>query len=108
MQEVYITYFKPLEWSTNHHEKNGVAHREDSVCYCKLICNLQDNERVVGFHYLGPNAGEVMQGYALAMKLGATKADFDRVIGIPPPCAENFTTIDITKRSGKDARATGC
>jgi len=106
--EVYITYFKPLEWSTNHEEKNGVAHREDSVCYCKLICNLQDNERVVGFHYLGPNAGEVMQGYALAMKLGATKADFDRVIGIHPTCAENFTTIEITKRSGLDARATGC
>jgi len=74
----------------------------------KIICHKLENERVVGFHYLGPNAGEVTQGYALAMKLGATKADFDTVIGIHPTTAENFTTLDVTKSSGKDANAGGC
>lgn len=44
----------------------------------KLVCVKDQNERVVGFHYLGPNAGEVTQGFALAMKLGATKAHFDQ------------------------------
>ena len=35
--------------------------REDNVCYFKLISNKLDNERVVGLHYLGPNAGEIIQ-----------------------------------------------
>ena len=45
-------------------------------------------EKVVGFHYLGPNAGEVTQGYGGTIKLGATKADFDNLIGIHPTTAE--------------------
>jgi len=63
---------------------------------------------VVGFHYLGPNAGEVTQGFGIALKMGATKAQFDDLIGIHPTCAENFTTMEITKSSGKDATLTGC
>ena len=82
--EVYIQYFKPLEWSTNHEEHNGKKCREDSACMIKLVCDLQDDERVLGLHYLGPNAAEVTQGYAVAMKLGATKGDFDRTVGIHP------------------------
>jgi len=106
--EVYVSYLKPLEWTTNHQEHDGVAHREDNVCYCKLITNLADNERVVGLHYVGPDAGEVGQGYAVAMKCGATKADFDATVGIHPTVSEEFTTMDITKRSGKDPHKTGC
>jgi thioredoxin reductase (NADPH) len=44
--------------------------------------------RVVGLHVFGPNAGEVTQGWTIALKLGATKADFDNAIGIHPTCAE--------------------
>ena len=44
--------------------------------------------RVLGLHILGPNAGEITQGYALGIKLGATKADFDDLIGIHPTVAE--------------------
>ncbi|GBN15041.1 Thioredoxin reductase 1, cytoplasmic, partial [Araneus ventricosus] len=65
-------------------------------------------ERVIGFHYLGPNAGEVTQGFALGIKLGATKADFDATIGIHPTCAEIFTTLSVTKRSGKSTEQSGC
>jgi len=43
---------------------------------------------VVGLHYLGPNAGEVMQGFGLALKLGATKADLETLVGIHPTTAE--------------------
>lgn len=43
---------------------------------------------MIGLHVLGPNAGEITQGYAVAMRLGATKADFDATIGIHPTCSE--------------------
>ncbi len=44
--------------------------------------------RVGGLHVLGPNAGEITQGFALGIKMRATKADFDAVVGIHPTCAE--------------------
>jgi len=98
--EVYHQSFWPLEWT--------VAHRPENSCYCKLVCVKSLKEKVVGFHYLGPNAGEVTQGFGIALKMGATKADFDNLIGIHPTTAENFTTMSITKSSGVDASATGC
>merc|ERR1712215_459712 len=98
--EVYHQSFWPLEWT--------VAHRPENSCYCKLVCAKSQNEKVVGFHYLGPNAGEVTQGFGIALKMGATKADFDNLIGIHPTTAENFTTMEITKSSGVDASASGC
>jgi len=98
--EVYHTNFWPLEWT--------VAHRPENACYAKLVCVKSQQEKVVGFHYLGPNAGEVSQGYGGMIKLGAKKADFDNLIGIHPTTAETFTTMGITKRSGQDAGASGC
>ena len=52
----------------------------------ELACRR--GERVLGAHYVGPNAGEVIQGMAVAMRAGATKAHFDDTIGIHPTCAE--------------------
>jgi hypothetical protein len=52
---------------------------------------------VVGLHYVGPNAGEVTQGFALALRLGATKAHFDDLVGIHPTDAEAFTMLTVTK-----------
>ena len=49
---------------------------------------LSLQEKVIGFHYLGPNAGEVTQGFGMSLKMGATKADFDNLIGIHPTTAE--------------------
>ncbi|CAL8082327.1 unnamed protein product [Calicophoron daubneyi] len=98
--EVYHSNFNPLEWS--------LPHRDDNICYMKLICNNKDKERVVGLHVVGPNAGEITQGFAVAIKIGATKEDFDRTIGIHPTCAETFTTLHVTKNSGETAKVTGC
>ena len=53
---------------------------------CILFPFMQ--ERVIGLHVLGPNAGEMVQGYAVAMKAGATKEHFDATIGIHPTCSE--------------------
>lgn len=65
--EVYHSYLKPLEWALSHEE--DTYYREDNRCFTKLIVNKADHERVVGFHYLGPNAGEVTQGYGVAFKV---------------------------------------
>ncbi|KGL77216.1 Thioredoxin reductase 1, cytoplasmic, partial [Tinamus guttatus] len=78
--EVYHSYFWPLEWT--------VPSRDNNKCYAKIICNIKDNERVIGFHVLGPNAGEVTQGFAAAIKCGMTKEQLDGTIGIHPVCAE--------------------
>ncbi|NXF91655.1 TRXR1 reductase, partial [Eubucco bourcierii] len=78
--EVYHSHFWPLEWT--------VPSRDNNKCYAKIICNIQDNERVIGFHVLGPNAGEVTQRFAAAMKSGMTKEQLDNTIGIHPVCAE--------------------
>lgn len=98
--EVYHTLFWPLEWT--------VPGRDNNTCYAKVICNKQDNNRVIGLHVLGPNAGEVTQGFAAAIKCGLTKELLDETIGIHPTCAEVFTTMDITKSSGQDITQKGC
>jgi len=98
--EVYHTSFWPLEWT--------VAHKPHDVCYAKLICNKNDNMRVIGLHVAGPNAGEITQGYAVAFKLRATKKDFDMTVGIHPTNSEVFTTLKTTKRSGEGIGGAGC
>ena len=50
-------------------------------------------DRVVGVHMMGPDAGEIMQGIAIALRAGATKALFDSTIGIHPTAAEEFVTM---------------
>ena len=84
--EVYHTHFTPLEWSV-------VETRPENACYAKLVVHKPDSNRVVGFHVLGPHAGEVTQGWAAAMKLGATYDTFLTTVGIHPTISEEFTTL---------------
>ncbi len=58
----------------------------------KLIVD-KASDRVVGLHMVGDDAGEITQGFAVAIKAGATKADFDSTIGIHPTAAEEFVTM---------------
>lgn len=62
-------------------------YERSGFCYAKLVVNKADNNRVVGFHFLGPHAGEVTQGFAVALRKGATKEDFDLTVGIHPTSA---------------------
>jgi len=89
--EVFHSYFKPLEWT--------LPHRGDNACYAKLVCNIQENLRVIGLHVCGPNAGEMTQGFAVAMKCGATKADFDETVGIHPSVGK-FQTSNTAAWNG--------
>jgi hypothetical protein len=78
-------------------------------CLAKLICDKSQNDRVVGLHFMGPNAGEVVQGFALAVSLGATKQQFDDLVGIHPTAAEEFTVLGVTKESETTLlKAAGC
>lgn len=58
----------------------------------KLVVDAA-SDRVVGLHMVGADAGEIVQGFAVAMKAGATKAVFDATIGIHPTAAEEFVTL---------------
>lgn len=98
--EVYHSSFKPLEWT--------VPHLDDNACYVKMIVNPLDDNRVLGFHILAPNAGEIVQGVGVAIKCKATKAMFDQTIGIHPVIAEEMTTLKVTKSSGSSAEKGGC
>lgn len=87
---VYTSEFKPL--------KNTVSGSEQRTLM-KLVVDDTD-DKVVGAHMVGPDAGEIIQGVAIAIKSGATKASFDATIGIHPTSAEEFVTMREVKRSG--------
>jgi thioredoxin reductase (NADPH) len=97
---VYHKYFVPLEWGIS-------PSRGEHRGFVKAIVH-KDTDRVLGLHYLGPNAGEVMQGFGTSMKLGMTFEDLIETVGIHPTTAEEFTTLSVTKESGEDAKAGGC
>jgi len=98
--EVYHGYYNPLELT--------VPHRAQDRCYMKVIVNMDDFDKVLGMHVVGFHAGEIIQGYALAMKMGITKGQLDALVGIHPTSAEEFTTLTVPKSSGRDAKKTGC
>lgn len=81
--KVYTSRFTAMYHAlTEHHPKTAM----------KLIC-VGPEERVVGAHVIGDGADEMMQGFAVAVKMGATKADFDDTVAIHPSSAEEFVTM---------------
>ncbi|MEQ9487647.1 MAG: glutathione-disulfide reductase [Alphaproteobacteria bacterium] len=81
--DIYQSEFRALK-----HTLSGSSERT----MMKLIVD-KASDRVVGAHMIGPEAGELTQGLGIAMKAGATKADFDATIGIHPTSAEEFVTM---------------
>ncbi len=81
--DVYTSGFRAMK-----HTLSG----RDERTFMKLIVDPQ-TDRVVGAHMMGPDAAEIMQGLGIAMKCGATKAQFDATIGIHPSAAEEFVTM---------------
>jgi len=80
---VYRTTFGPLR-----HQLTGSGEQ----VLMKLVVDRK-SERVLGVHMVGPDAGEIIQGFAVALKCGATKRQFDTTIGIHPTMAEEFVTL---------------
>lgn len=81
--DVYKSRFKPL--------KHTLSQRDEQTLM-KLVVD-RTSGKVVGAHMVGPYAGEIVQGVAIALKCGATKAQFDETIGIHPTAAEEFVTM---------------
>ncbi|XP_054097820.2 thioredoxin reductase 2, mitochondrial isoform X5 [Callithrix jacchus] len=125
--EVYHAHYKPLEFT--------VPGRDASQCYVKagcrvdaawtlltqsppglaaemfgfqMVCLREPPQPVLGLHFLGPNAGEVTQGFALGIKCGASYVQVMQTVGIHPTCSEEVVKLRISKRSGLDPTVTGC
>ena len=81
--DIYKSTFKPML-----HTLTG----RDERTLMKLIVD-KASDRVVGCHMVGPDAGEIIQGMGVALKAGATKAQFDATVGIHPTAAEEFVTM---------------
>ncbi|WP_339804800.1 glutathione-disulfide reductase [uncultured Marinobacter sp.] len=80
---VFRSEFRPMKYTLS---------GRDERCLMKLVVDA-DTDRVLGAHMVGPDAGEIIQGLAVAMKAGATKAHFDSTLGIHPTSAEEFVTM---------------
>jgi len=80
---IYRSEFRPLR-----HTLSGI----DERTLMKLVVD-DATDRVVGLHMVGGDAGEIVQGFAVAMRAGATKATFDATLGIHPTAAEEFVTM---------------
>ncbi len=93
--DVYVTKFTPMR-----HNLSGRGRKTTM----KLVVD-HDTQRVVGAHMLGEDAPEIIQGIAIAVVMGATKADFDRTIGIHPTAAEEFVTLRTRTRVTDLAKA---
>ncbi|RYY38561.1 hypothetical protein EON62_00370, partial [archaeon] len=105
--DVYHLQYDTLELS--------LAHRVDvegtpmpPQCYMKLIVAREEGGRVLGLHVMGPSAGEVIQGFAVGMRMGMTKADVEATVGIHPTHAEEVVGLDRTKRSGEPFVKSSC
>ncbi len=72
------------------------------------VITLKPKEVVVGIHYYGPAADDVIGGFALSMKLGLTKRHLDSTIGVHPSTSEDLFNLTVTKRSGGEFRKTEC
>lgn len=81
--DVYESAFRPLKATLTPNPERT---------YMKLIVD-RNSDRVLGCHMVGPDAPEIMQGFAVALRCGATKQDFDATIGIHPTAAEEFVTM---------------
>ena len=94
--DIYVTRFTPM--------RHTLTGRKGRRALMKLVVD-QRSQRVLGAHMLGEEAAEIMQGIGIAVRMGATKQDFDRTIGIHPTAAEEFVTMRTRTRVAGVAEA---
>ncbi|KAL0272110.1 UNVERIFIED_CONTAM: hypothetical protein PYX00_005206 [Menopon gallinae] len=98
--EVYHSFYKPTEFA--------IPQKSTSQCYLKVVTRRYDPKIVLGMHFIGPNAGEVIQGYTAAIKCNITMEKLMSTLGIHPTVSEEFVRLVITKRSGIDPTPQSC
>lgn len=93
--DVYVSAFSSMRFS--------LAERDEKTLM-KLVVQ-RSTQRVLGLHMVGQDAPEIVQGFAVAVKMGATKAEFDATIGIHPTAAEEFVTMRQKRQDPPPAMA---
>ncbi len=86
--DIYESQFKPM--------KHTISGRDERTLLKMIV--QRSTDRVLGIHMVGPDSGEIIQGLAVAMVAGATKAQFDATVGIHPTAAEEFVTLRSVSR----------
>jgi glutathione reductase (NADPH) len=86
--KIFLTRFTPMRHALSRRPRKTLM---------KLLVDAA-TDKIIGAHMLGEDAPEIMQGIAIAITAGATKADFDRTIGIHPTAAEEFVTLRTQTR----------
>ncbi|MGM0122938.1 glutathione-disulfide reductase [Enterococcus sp. AZ194] len=81
--KVYRSRFTPMYFALNDYRQK---------CEMKLVC-LGEDEKIIGLHGIGIGVDEMLQGFAVAIKMGATKKDFDQTVAIHPTGSEEFVTM---------------
>lgn len=81
--KVYTSSFTPMYSAVTQHRQ---------LCRMKLVC-MGEEQKIVGLHGIGFGVDEMIQGFAVAIKMGATKADFDNTVAIHPTGSEEFVTM---------------
>jgi len=79
-----------------------VSQEDKPRTHVKLICVKTDEDRIVGLHVIGMGADEMLQGFGVAIKMGATKAQFDSCLAIHPTASEEFVTMSPWGLPAKD------
>lgn len=85
--KVYQSKFIPMYYAMFSEQED-----KEFICY-KLIVTNDDQEKVLGLHLVGDESSEILQGFGAAIRMGATKADFDNVVAIHPTSAEEIVTM---------------
>ena len=81
--DVYVSEFKPLKFTLSNINER---------VFIKLTVE-KTSDKVVGLHYIGNDAAEIVQGFSVAIVSGLKKSDFDRTVGIHPSSAEEIVTL---------------
>ena len=87
--DIFTTYFKPM--------RSGFADIENKSFIKLIVCKKTD--KVLGVHIVAPGAGEMVQMVAIAIKMGATKKDFDNTLAVHPTISEEIVTMQKPVRS---------
>jgi len=93
--DVYISHFRPMKYTLS---------GRDEMTMMKIIVD-RNTDRVLGCHMVGLDAPEIIQGIGIALKCGATKAQFDATVGIHPTAAEEFVTMRDKRPDHQSAAA---
>lgn len=92
--EVHHAFYEPLEYV--------LPCRATKECYMKVVAKRYEDQLVLGVHFIGPNAGEVIQGFSAALNCKLTLPKLFATVGVHVTNAEHLTSIFVTKRSGLD------